>query len=91
MLKRGPIMNITSVLSLLALGAVAGWLAGLITRGGGLGLLGNIVLGIAGSLLGGYLFGLLGLRPGGGWAGSLLSATVGAVALLYLIRLIKRA
>ena len=84
-------MNITSVLSLLALGAVAGWLAGLITRGGGLGLLGNIVLGIAGSLLGGYLFGLLGLRTGGGWAGSLLSATVGAVALLYLIRLIKRA
>ena len=81
----------TGLLIFLAIGAVAGWLAGLIMRGGGFGLLGDIVVGIVGAVAGGYLFELLGISAGGGLAGSIVTATVGALVLLFLIRLIKRA
>ena len=84
-------MNMTGLLIFLAIGAVAGWLAGQLMKGGGFGLLGDIVVGILGSVAGGYLFGLLGISAGGGLAGSIVTATVGAMALLFLIRLIKRA
>ncbi len=84
-------MNTNSLLILLLIGAVSGWLAGKIMRGGGFGLLGDIVVGIVGSVVGGYLFGLLGVSAGGGLIGSIVTATVGAMALLFLIRLIKRA
>ncbi|HXB45323.1 MAG TPA: GlsB/YeaQ/YmgE family stress response membrane protein [Puia sp.] len=71
------------------LGALAGWLAGQITKGGGFGLLGNIVIGILGAVIGGWVAGALGI-----WSSSLLGelliATGGAILLLYLIRLIKR-
>lgn len=80
-----------SLLIFIAIGAVAGWLAGLIMRGGGFGLLGDIVVGIVGSVAGGYLFGLAGVSVGGGLVGSIVTATVGAVVLLFLIRLVKRA
>ena len=84
-------MNITGLLIFLAIGAVAGWLAGRLMKGGGFGLLGDIVVGILGSVAGGYLFGLLGITAGGGLVGSIVTATVGAMVLLFLIRLIKRA
>jgi len=84
-------MNITGLIIFLAIGAVAGWLAGRLMKGGGFGLLGDIVVGILGSVAGGYLFGLLGISAGGGLAGSIVTATVGAMVLLFLIRLIKRA
>ncbi len=84
-------MNTNSLLILLLIGAVSGWLAGKIMRGGGFGLLGDIVVGIVGSVVGGYLFGLLGVSAGGGLIGSIVTATVGAMALLFMIRLIKRA
>ena len=71
------------------IGIVAGWLAGQIMRGGGFGLVGDLVIGVVGALLGGFLFGLVGLSATG-LLGSLITATVGAVALLFLIRLIKR-
>jgi uncharacterized membrane protein YeaQ/YmgE (transglycosylase-associated protein family) len=74
----------------LIIGIVAGWLAGKIMRGGGFGLLGDLVVGVIGALLGGFLFGLLGLSVNG-LIGSLVTATVGAIVLLFLIRLIKRA
>ena len=74
----------------LVIGAVAGWLAGQLTRGHGFGLLGDIVVGIIGALLGGFLFGLLGLRSFS-LIGSLVTATVGAVVLLYVVRLLKTA
>ncbi|MEI7994694.1 MAG: GlsB/YeaQ/YmgE family stress response membrane protein [Methylococcaceae bacterium] len=80
-----------SLLIFIAIGAVAGWLAGLIMRGGGFGLLGNIVVGIVGSVAGGYLFGLAGIGIGGGLVGSIVTATVGAIVLLFIIRLIKKA
>ena len=79
------------LLIFIAIGAVAGWLAGLIMRGGGFGLLGNIVVGIVGSVAGGYLFGLAGIGVGGGLVGSIVTATVGAIVLLFIIRLIKKA
>jgi uncharacterized membrane protein YeaQ/YmgE (transglycosylase-associated protein family) len=74
----------------LIIGAVAGWLAGRITRGGGFGLLGDIVVGVVGALLGGFLFGVLGIMATG-LIGALIMSTVGAIVFLYLVRLIKRA
>ena len=75
----------------LLIGLVAGWLAGQIMKGGGFGLIGDLIVGVIGALLGGFLFGLLGLSAGGGLIGSLVVATVGAIVLLLLLRLIKRA
>ncbi len=72
------------------LGILAGWLAGQITKGRGFGLLGDLVVGVVGSLLGSFLFGLLGLSSYT-LLGRLVVSVVGAVVLLWLIRLIKRA
>ena len=82
-------MELTNLVIFLLIGAVAGWLAGQIMRGGGLGLLGNIVVGVIGALIGGWLFGALGIAVGG-LIGSIIAATVGAIILLALLRLIKR-
>jgi uncharacterized membrane protein YeaQ/YmgE (transglycosylase-associated protein family) len=84
-------MSLTALLIWLAIGAVAGWLAGTIMRGGGFGLLGDIILGIVGAVVGGWVFGLLGIGEGSGLIGSLVTATVGAVLLLALLRLVKSA
>ena len=73
------------------IGLIAGWLAGLVMKGGGYGVLGDIIVGILGALLGGWLFGVLGLFPGGGLLGSLVVAFIGACILIFLLRLIKRA
>jgi uncharacterized membrane protein YeaQ/YmgE (transglycosylase-associated protein family) len=71
------------------IGIAAGWLAGQIMKGGGFGLLGDLIVGVIGALLGGFLFGLMGIAAGG-LLGSLITATVGAVVLLALLRLIRR-
>ena len=73
------------------IGAVAGWLAGNIMRGGGFGLLVNIIVGVVGALIGGWVFGLLGIGTGDGLIGSLITALVGAIILLWIISLFKRA
>jgi uncharacterized membrane protein YeaQ/YmgE (transglycosylase-associated protein family) len=73
------------------IGLCAGWLAGRLVKGGGFGVVGDIVVGVIGSLLGGYLFSLLGVSTGSGLIGSLIVATIGAVVLLYGLRLIKSA
>jgi len=83
-------MSVESLILFLLIGLVAGWLAGRIMRGGGFGLVGDLIVGVIGSLLGGWLFGLLGLWAGG-LLGRLIVAVVGAIVLLYLLRLIKRA
>ncbi len=83
-------MSIMGLLIFLIVGAVAGWLAGLIMKGGDFGLLGDIVIGIIGAIIGGYLFGLLGIYLGLGILGDILSATIGAVVLLLLIRFFRR-
>lgn len=71
------------------IGAVAGWLAGTLMRGGGFGFLVNVIVGIAGGLIGGWVFGLLGITTSG-IIGSLITAFVGAVLLLWIISLFKR-
>lgn len=76
-------MDIVSVVLWLAIGAVAGWLAGRMMKGGGFGLIGNIVIGIIGSLIGGFLLG--GLLSSLGIVGSLITAVIGAVILLFVV------
>jgi len=71
-------------------GLVAGWLAGKVMKGGGFGVLMDIVVGMIGAVIGGWLFGLLGVFPGGGLIGSILVAFVGAVILIWLVRTLKR-
>ena len=83
-------MDVTSLLMFLAIGALAGWLAGTLMKGGGFGLLGNIVVGVIGAVIGGMLFSFLGITTRG-LIGSIITATVGAMVLLYVVRLIKRA
>ena len=75
----------------IVVGLIAGWLAGQVMRGGGYGVLVDIILGILGGLLGGWLFGMMGIWPGGGVIGSLIVAFIGAVILVGITRLIKRA
>lgn len=79
------------LLIFLLVGAIAGWLAGLIVRGFGFGLIGNIVVGIIGALVAGYLFPRLGVGLPAGMIGDILSAVVGAVIVLVIIGLIRRA
>jgi uncharacterized membrane protein YeaQ/YmgE (transglycosylase-associated protein family) len=83
-------MTITGLIIFLLIGAVAGWLAGVIMKGGGYGLVGDIIVGVIGSLIGGWLFGLLGIAAGG-LIGSIIAAVVGAIILIAILRLIKRA
>lgn len=83
-------MDIQSLLVFLVIGAVAGWLASVLMKGGGSGLLLDIVLGIVGALVGGFLFGLLGITVGGP-VGGFVTAVVGAMVLIFLVRLIKKA
>ena len=83
-------MEITDLIIFLVIGAVAGWLAGVIMKGGGFGLVGDIIVGVIGSLIGGWLFGLLGIAAGG-LIGSIIAAVVGAIILIAILRLIKRA
>ena len=83
-------MTLTAILVIVIIGALAGWLAGLIVKGYGFGLLGNIVVGIVGAFIAGLLFPRLGFSLGSGIAGGVLHATVGAVILLLLIKVIKR-
>lgn len=71
------------------LGAIAGWIAGQVMKGGGFGLLGNIGVGIVGSFIGGWLFDLLDISAGG-FIGSLVAAVIGAIILLYVVRLVRR-
>jgi len=72
------------------IGLAAGWLAGRLMRGSSYGAVGDIAVGVVGALIGGFLFRTLGVSIGGGLLGSLIVATIGAVVLLYLLRLIDR-
>jgi uncharacterized membrane protein YeaQ/YmgE (transglycosylase-associated protein family) len=78
-------------LAWIVVGLIAGWLAGQVMKGGGYGVLVDIILGILGGLVGGWIFGLLGIWPGGGMIGSIIVAFVGAVILVWISRLIKKA
>ena len=79
------------LLAWIVVGLIAGWLAGQVMKGGGYGVLVDIILGILGGMVGGWLFGVLGIFPGRGMIGSIIVAFVGAVILVGITRLIKRA
>lgn len=72
-------------------GLIAGWLAGVVMKGGGYGVLIDILLGIVGGILGNWIFGSLGLSSGGGLFGSIAVSFVGAVILVAVSRMLKRA
>ncbi|HEY8849792.1 MAG TPA: GlsB/YeaQ/YmgE family stress response membrane protein [Thermoanaerobaculia bacterium] len=83
-------MTGTSLIWFLLIGLIAGWLAGQVMKGGGYGVIGDMIVGVIGAFLGGWLFGLLGISAGG-LIGSLITAFVGAVILIFLLRMIRRA
>jgi len=85
------VMALEALIIFLIVGAIAGWLAGMIVKGGGFGLIGDIIVGIVGAFIAGWLLPRIGLVIGGGIIGAIIDATIGAVILLFIIRLIKRA
>jgi uncharacterized membrane protein YeaQ/YmgE (transglycosylase-associated protein family) len=84
-------MTAETLIIWIIVGAVAGWLAGLVVRGFGFGLFGNIVIGILGAFLGGWLFGAIGFSFFPGIVNTILTAFIGAVILLLIVRVLKRA
>jgi uncharacterized membrane protein YeaQ/YmgE (transglycosylase-associated protein family) len=84
-------MQPDSLLIFLLIGAVAGFLAGLIVKGYGFGVVGNVIVGIVGAVVGGWLLPRLGLFVGGDIIGQIVSATIGAVVLIVLISFVRRA
>ena len=83
-------MTAETLLIILLIGAIAGWLAGQIVQGTGFGLIGDILIGIVGALIASWLFPQLGIRLGGGIIGAIIAATIGAILLLVIVRLIRR-
>ena len=78
------------ILAALIIGAIAGWLAGLIVRGAGFGLIGNIVLGIIGALVANWLFSQLNIELFTGTIGAIVNSTIGATVVLAILSLIRR-
>ncbi|MBI3433644.1 MAG: GlsB/YeaQ/YmgE family stress response membrane protein [Proteobacteria bacterium] len=83
-------MAIEVVVIWLIIGAIAGWLAGMIMKGGGYGLVGNIVVGIIGAFIAGWLLPKLGIVIGGGFVAAVINAVIGAVILLLVLRVVRR-
>lgn len=83
-------MSTEDLLLFLVIGIVAGFLAGKIMKGSGFGLIGDLVIGVIGSFVGVWVFGLLGISSGGIF-GLLIAAVVGALLLLYVVRLARSA
>ena len=85
-------MDLMAILVACAIGAIAGWLAGVLVVGAGFGLVGNILLGIAGAFMAALLFPRLGLglTLGGGIVGAVVTSALGAVVLLLVVSLLKR-
>jgi uncharacterized membrane protein YeaQ/YmgE (transglycosylase-associated protein family) len=84
-------MGAHSLIAWIIIGVVAGWLAGLLVKGGGFGLIGDIVVGVIGAFIGGWLAGVLHIHIGGGMISSIITATVGAILLIVILRLVRRA
>jgi uncharacterized membrane protein YeaQ/YmgE (transglycosylase-associated protein family) len=83
-------MGAHSLIAWLVIGVVAGWLAGRLMKGG-FGLLGDVVVGVIGALVGGWLARQAGVHVGNGLIASIVTATVGAMVLIFLLRLVKQA
>lgn len=91
LLNQEIFMSLETLIIWLVIGAIAGWIAGAIVKGGGFGLIGDIIVGIVGAVIGGWLAGVLGIHIGGGLVATIITATGGAIVLLLLVRLIRRA
>src|SRR6516162_4432466 len=87
---KGNTMDVQALIIWLIVGGVAGWLAGMVVKGGGYGLIGDIIVGIIGGLIAGWLLPQIGIVIGGGIIGAIINAFIGAVILLLLLRLVKR-
>ena len=83
-------MDAQSIIIWLIVGAIAGWLAGMVVRGGGFGLLGDIIVGIIGAVIAGWLLPRIGIIMGGGFIAAVINAFIGAVILLIILRLLRR-
>jgi uncharacterized membrane protein YeaQ/YmgE (transglycosylase-associated protein family) len=84
-------MGAHGILAWIVIGTIAGWLAGKVIKGGGYGFVGDIVVGIVGAIIGGLLTGALGISIGSGLIASIIIAAIGAVILVYALRMVKRA
>lgn len=84
-------ISVEALVIILLIGGIAGWLAGLVMKGRGFGILGNIVIGILGAFVGQFVLGLAGVAIGGGIVAAIINAFIGAVILLFLIGLLRRA
>ena len=84
-------MDAQSLIIWLIVGGIAGWLAGMLVKGGGFGLIGDIIVGVVGGYIGTWLWDVLHLPPVGGlwWVNAIVTSTVGAIVLLVLLRLIR--
>jgi uncharacterized membrane protein YeaQ/YmgE (transglycosylase-associated protein family) len=82
-------MKVEALIIWLLVGAVAGWLASMVVKGGGYGLIGSIIVGIVGGLIAGWLLPRIGVVIGRGVIGSIINAFIGAVILLVVLRLIR--
>ena len=78
-----------SLLVILFIGLVAGWLAGQLVRGAGFGIIGDIIIGIAGAFVASWLFPKLGLHLGTGLLREIIDAAIGAIILLLIVRLLR--
>lgn len=78
-----------NILLWLISGIIAGWLTGVIMKGGGYGLIGDLVVGLIGGLIGGFLAGMFGLAPGS-WVGQIVVAVIGGVVLVAILRMFNR-
>jgi len=88
--REGIVVGVESIIIMIVVGAIAGWLAGKIVRGFGFGLIWDIVIGIIGAFIGVWLLTRLGIVPFSGFVGSIVNATIGAVVLLFIVGLIRR-
>ncbi|MCW8931649.1 MAG: GlsB/YeaQ/YmgE family stress response membrane protein [Gammaproteobacteria bacterium] len=83
-------MEAQGLIMTILIGAVAGWLAGLILKGKGMGFIVNSIVGIIGAFIGGYLFNLIGFSIGSGLISVIITSTAGAVVLLAIIGFLKK-
>jgi uncharacterized membrane protein YeaQ/YmgE (transglycosylase-associated protein family) len=89
-LGNGENTMVESFIIWIIVGAIAGWLAGMVVKGGGFGLIGDIVVGIVGAVIAGWLLPQLGIVIGSGFVAAVIDAFIGAVILLVIIKLVKR-
>jgi uncharacterized membrane protein YeaQ/YmgE (transglycosylase-associated protein family) len=88
--KSGGKMDVQALIIWLIVGAIAGWLAGMVVKGSGYGLIGDIIVGIIGGLIAGWLLPQIGILIGGGIIAAIINAFIGAVILLIILRLVRR-